>query len=63
MKPNTSKKEELKKSLIKKELVKPRDLDSAQVKEVEYLCGELRSCTSLRRLQGDSTGTDTDILF
>jgi hypothetical protein len=63
MKSNISKKEELKNSLVKKELVKPLNFNSAEVKEVESLCGELRSCGSLRRQSGDSTGTDTDILF
>ena len=46
-----------------KELVKPRSLDSALIKEVEALCGELSSCGQLRRMDGSGVEHDDDILF
>ena len=57
------KKEQLKSSLLKKELVKPITKENRLVKEVETLCGELRSCPRLRRLSGDDTDQEEDILF
>ena len=46
-----------------KELIKPRKLDDSLIKEVESLCGELRSCGELRRLDGNNVEQDSDILF
>jgi len=46
-----------------KELVKPRKLDSALIREVESLCGELERCDHLRRLEGDNVEQGEDILF
>jgi len=46
-----------------KELIKPRKLDDSLIKEVESLCGELRNCGELRRLDGSNVEQDSDILF
>lgn len=57
------KKEQLKRDLLKKELVKPTSTEDRLVKEVETLCGELRNCPRLRRQSGEDTGQEDDILF
>lgn len=49
-----------------RELVKPRKVDSALIREVEALCAELQCCNTLRRGCGttsESVEGDDDILF
>ncbi len=57
------KKKQLKNELLKKELVKPATTEDRLVKEVETLCAELRNCPRLRRLSGEDTNHEDDILF
>ncbi|WP_268225310.1 FlmA family RiPP peptide [Sinomicrobium oceani] len=57
---NESRKNSIREKFVKKELLKPKKMEDDMVKEVEFLCGELSACNSLRK-QKHSNGVDVDV--
>ncbi len=61
-----SKKDQIKEKFLKKELLKPVNRQDDLLKEAEFLCGELQTCNTLRKMKhsnGVEVDVDDDILF